>query len=94
MCTAAHIHWLAHKDLTARYIQIMKLKNIKYVSQPVGYNYLSMLNFQRLKTRLKFVKPQELVAKRTSPVSDLQYAAQRKGWGIVLRNLKLVATLK
>ena len=43
---------------------------------PVGYNYQSVLSFQWLKTLPELEKPQELVAKRTFPVSGLQYAAQ------------------
>ena len=50
-----------------------------------------MLNSQRLETPLKFVKPQELVAKKTFPALDLQYAAENEHKeGII--NIKLAPT--
>ena len=51
---------------------------ITNASQPVDYNYLLVTNFQQLKNPLKLEKPQELAAKRTFLVSNLQYAAKKK----------------
>ena len=51
---------------------------ITNASQPVDYNYLLVTNFQQLKNPLKLVKPQELAAKRTFLVSNLQYAAKNE----------------
>ena len=51
---------------------------ITNASQPVDYNYLLLTNFQQLKDLLKLVKPQELAAKRTFLVSNLQYAAKKE----------------
>ena len=61
--------------LTIKRKEIARTAEKDFVCQPVGYSYLSMMNFQQPRTLLKHVKLQELVARRISLASSLQYAA-------------------
>jgi hypothetical protein len=61
--------------LTIKKNEIARTAETDFECQPVGYSYLSTMNFQQPRTLLKRVKLQELVAKRIFLVSSLQYAA-------------------